>query len=136
MFHNHIGLSHTNLLSKIPCRGPRPNTDFLSTLGEDALSATGHIRVKPTLQVKYHPRIFAAGDVIDWDEQKRAIKYVAHAKIVVGNVMSVLRDRQPNALYRGCYEAIVIANGKVCLIQFAPTAVVSNKFTERGKHVL
>jgi predicted carbohydrate-binding protein with CBM5 and CBM33 domain len=76
--------------------------------------------------MKYHPRIFAAGDVIDWDEQKQAIKYVAHAKVVVDNVISVLKDRQPNALYKGCYEAIVIANGKVCGIQFARKAVILN----------
>lgn len=99
---------------KIPCRGPRPKTDFLSSLSEGFTSPAGHVKVKPTLQLKYHPRIFAAGDIIDWDEQKQAVKYTAHAKVVAANVIAVLKEKQPNALYKGCYERTVIANGKVC----------------------
>ncbi|KAF6743860.1 hypothetical protein DFP72DRAFT_931498 [Ephemerocybe angulata] len=95
-----------------PCRGPRPNTDYLATLGDESIAATGHVKVIPTFQLSGHPRIFAAGDIVDWDEQKQAEKYGAHADVVVKNVLDVLRGRQPDALYRGCYESITIANGK------------------------
>ncbi|KAF5334456.1 hypothetical protein D9611_014486 [Ephemerocybe angulata] len=96
----------------IPCRGPHPNTDYLAMLGDESIAATGHVKVIPTFQLSGHPRIFAAGDIVDWDEQKQAEKYGAHAGVVVKNVLDVLRGRQPDALYRGCYESITIANGK------------------------
>lgn len=71
------------------------------------------MHVLPTLQVFHHPRILAAGDIIDWDEQKQLSKYHTHADVVVRNVIDILKERQPGGLYKGRYERIVISNGKV-----------------------
>lgn len=65
------------------------------------------------MQVRNYPRIFAAGDVIDWDEQKQVTKYYTHANVVARNVIELLAGKQPSALYHGAYELISITNGKV-----------------------
>ncbi|TFK21365.1 FAD/NAD(P)-binding domain-containing protein [Coprinopsis marcescibilis] len=96
----------------IPCRGPRPNTDFLNDLTDHPLTQAGHVRVTPTLQVFRHPRILAAGDIIEWDDQKQMIKYPAHAGVITHTVLDVLNGRDPNHFYKGSYERIVISNGR------------------------
>jgi hypothetical protein len=65
------------------------------------------------MQVFNYPRIFAGGDAIEWDEQKQVTKYKAHASVIVDNIISLLKKRQPVALYPGSYELISISNGKV-----------------------
>ncbi|KDR73133.1 hypothetical protein GALMADRAFT_142280 [Galerina marginata CBS 339.88] len=95
----------------IPCRGPTPNTSFV-TLVPETLSETRYIRVSSTLQVMKYPRIFAGGDAIEWDEQKQVDKYQKHASVIVTNIVSVLRKKQPSALYHGSFEMISISNGK------------------------
>jgi len=95
----------------IPCQGPRPNSDFV-TLNPEVISRTGHVRVSSTLQVFKYPRIFAGGDVIEWDEQKQLTKCSVHASIIARNVISVLKQQQPQILYQGSNEMITITNGK------------------------
>ena len=99
---------------QISARGPSPNTAFVGSLGSSTLSSSGFIKVKPTLQLVDHPRIFAAGDVIDWREQKQAAKAGAHAKVVVQNVLNVLAGKKAALVsYQGSPELIVIINGRV-----------------------
>jgi apoptosis-inducing factor 2 len=96
----------------IPTRGGRPNTAFLADSGVP-LSVSGHIRTEPTLQVKGFPDIFAAGDVLDWAEQKQCAKYPAHAEVVAANVLERLKDHQPSVHYKGSHEIALIVNGRV-----------------------
>ncbi|KAG7092534.1 hypothetical protein E1B28_008884 [Marasmius oreades] len=100
--------------------GGRPNTQFMgSSLGQNALTPRGHIKVKPTLQLIDHPNIFAAGDIIDWQEQKTSMKTsMGHVPVVVKNVTSFLNGKNVNALYKGSMEMIVIVNGKASGIVF------------------
>ena len=51
--------------------------------------------------------------MIEWDEQKQVTKYSVHASIISRNVIAVLKNKQPPALYQGTYEMISITNGKV-----------------------
>lgn len=95
-------------------RGPRPNTDFISTsLGPTVLASNGYVTISPTLQLPSQPRILAAGDIIDFPEQKQAGKYGAHASVVVANIQSILKGEKPTKEYKGpALEAIVITVGK------------------------
>ncbi|KAJ3515585.1 hypothetical protein NLJ89_g1666 [Agrocybe chaxingu] len=99
----------------VATRGPKPNTEFIESLGPDALNSTGFVKVRQTLQLANHPRIFAAGDVIDVAEEKQAAKTTAHAAVVVANVVSIIRgadDAKPLVTYKGSKELILITNGK------------------------
>ncbi|KAG5643925.1 hypothetical protein DXG03_009333 [Asterophora parasitica] len=96
----------------IQTRGPRANTDFVAaSLGEDTLSKTGLIRVRPTLQLIGHDNIFAGGDVIDWNEQKQSAKAAVHGALVGANVQALLNNGTLKP-YKGSFEAIIITNGK------------------------
>ncbi|KAJ6590704.1 FAD/NAD(P)-binding domain-containing protein [Mycena vulgaris] len=88
-----------------------PNTAFINSLSADALTPAGFVKVKPTLQLLSYPNIFAAGDIIDWKEQKQAIKSSAHAQLVTKNVMSYIKGA-PLKKYSTAFEAIVLTNGK------------------------
>jgi NADH dehydrogenase FAD-containing subunit len=96
----------------ISTRGPSPNTAFVASLGSSTLSGSGYVKVKPTLQLLNHPYIFAAGDVIDWVEQKQAAKAQGHAAVVTANVMSLLGGREASKVYGGAPEMILITNGR------------------------
>ncbi|KAG6827503.1 hypothetical protein H0H92_011523 [Tricholoma furcatifolium] len=96
----------------IQTRGPRANTAFVSeALGPASLSSTGLIKVRPTLQLADHDNIFAAGDVIDWKEQKQSAKAAPHGVLVAANVLAFL-NKKPLKPYKGAIEMIVITNGK------------------------
>jgi len=98
---------------QVPTRGPRPNTKFIASLGSDVLTSSGYVKVLPTLQLAFHPRIFAAGDVIDWKEQKQSAKVAGHASVVANNVFVLLGQKKAMINYKGATEAILITNGKV-----------------------
>jgi apoptosis-inducing factor 2 len=92
--------------------GPKPATRLLSSL-PSSLTPTGHVRVKPTLQLVDYPCIFAAGDIIDWDEQKQAGKVGAHADVITANVLSILNGKHAKKAYKTGAEMILVSNGKV-----------------------
>jgi len=77
------------------------------------LTTTGHVHVKPTLQLVDYPHIFAAGDIIDWDEQKQAAKVEGHAGVITENVLSILGGNEARRVYKGAFEMIAVTNGKV-----------------------
>ncbi|KAJ7662014.1 hypothetical protein DFH06DRAFT_1191300 [Mycena polygramma] len=88
-----------------------PNTAFIKSLDADALTPSGFVKVKPTLQLFNYPNIFAAGDAIEWKEQKQALKCYAHAKVIVKNVASYSKGA-PLKNYTTGFEAIIVTNGK------------------------
>ncbi|OSC98053.1 FAD/NAD-P-binding domain-containing protein [Trametes coccinea BRFM310] len=96
----------------VPSFGSRPNTGFISTLGEDVVTAYGTVRVDQHLEVPGHPGVFAAGDIIDWKEQKQAAKANTHASVVAANVINFLEGQPLSKVYKGSWELIVIPLGK------------------------
>uniref|UniRef100_A0A0W0FF03 FAD/NAD(P)-binding domain-containing protein n=1 Tax=Moniliophthora roreri TaxID=221103 RepID=A0A0W0FF03_MONRR len=82
------------------------------TCGPDTLTSRGFVKVKPTLQLPQHPNIFAAGDIIDWNEQKQAAKIKAHVSVVLKNITSYLSGKTITNKYKGSTELIIITNGK------------------------
>jgi NADH dehydrogenase FAD-containing subunit len=96
----------------VPCRGGRPNTEFVKTIGPGAVVEGEKVKVTPTLQLFKYPRVFAGGDVIDWYEQKQVAKYYTHANIIGRNVVALLEGKYPPAIYTGKYEVMVLTMGK------------------------
>ncbi|KAL1740886.1 hypothetical protein HDZ31DRAFT_46573 [Schizophyllum fasciatum] len=92
----------------LPAFGAKPNTSFLPA---SFLNQTNHVKVRPTLQTASHDDIFAAGDIIDWHEQKQAAKNAGHAAVVAKNVKAVLEGQKPTAVYKGSYEIILVTTG-------------------------
>lgn len=112
---------------QIPTFGPRGvHTNFLSTSSSPTIAASvlenTRLDVKPTLQLKSNPRVFALGDVIEWPEQRMLAKTGPHAGIVTHNVIAILgglqRGRDLGTVrglknYGGFMEAILVTNGQV-----------------------
>lgn len=101
------------LCTQVTAFGSRPNTSLAGSLGAGVLTETGHVRVKSTLELPEHPGVFAAGDIINWREQKQAGKAPAHAAVVAANVASFLAGRPQTKAYKGSTEMILIPVGKV-----------------------
>ena len=100
----------------MPAFGSKPATSFITSLGNDVVTAQGTVRVNEFLEVPGHSGVFAAGDIIDWEEQKQAAKAGAHAGIVVANVTAFLQGQELKKAYKGSPEMILIPLGKVrCL---------------------
>lgn len=96
----------------IPAFGSRPNTGALGTLGAGVLTPEGFVKVLPTLEVPDHPGVFAAGDILDWREQKQAGKVMGHAAVVAANVVAFLQGRPQKKVYKGSIEMIIIPVGR------------------------
>ncbi|KAL1950022.1 hypothetical protein VTO73DRAFT_5144 [Trametes versicolor] len=96
----------------VPSYGARPNTDFISTLGQNVVTSKGTVRVNEFLEVPGHPGVFAGGDIIDWDEQKQAAKAGTHAQVIIANVTSFLEGKPLKKAYKGSPELIIIPIGK------------------------
>ncbi|GBE85351.1 FAD/NAD(P)-binding domain-containing protein [Sparassis crispa] len=96
----------------VPTFGARPNAGFVASLGSDVLTDAGFVKIKPTLEVVGHPGVFAAGDIMDWKEQKQAGKAPAHIGVAVPNLLSFLAGQPQNKAYKGSIEMVVIPIGK------------------------
>ncbi|KAK7451038.1 hypothetical protein VKT23_012713 [Stygiomarasmius scandens] len=93
--------------------GPKPNTSYLTNSLSSVLTSKGTVKVEPTLQVQGYSNIFAAGDIVEWDEQKQAAKAgMGHAPIVVNNVQEYLKGGNKMKVYKGSMELIMVTNGK------------------------
>lgn len=101
---------------QISARGPRPNTSFISSsLGSGVLTDNGYVKIKSTMQLTSNPHIFAAGDIIDFPEQKQVGKYYRHADIVAANVIALLENQRTMKEYKGpAFEGMFLTIGKVC----------------------
>ncbi|KAH8817604.1 FAD/NAD(P)-binding domain-containing protein [Flagelloscypha sp. PMI_526] len=97
----------------VHARGPRPNTNFVSkSLGAHVLSPeTGRIKIRPTLQLVDYDDIFAAGDAMEWPEQKQAIKANKHGRLIASNISSMIQGF-PLRQYKGSMEIILLTNGR------------------------
>ncbi|KAH9850134.1 FAD/NAD-P-binding domain-containing protein [Lenzites betulinus] len=96
----------------IPAFGPRPNASFISSLGPNVVTERNTVRVDEYLQVPGHPGVFAAGDIIDYPEQKQATKANNHVKVVVANVISFIENKPLKKAYKGSPDMILIPLGK------------------------
>lgn len=73
------------------------------------------MKVRPTLQLESHSSIWAVGDILDFQEGKRATKAQGHFKVLVPNLLAFLRHRNAKLtkMYTPPRENIVLTNGAV-----------------------
>jgi len=63
------------------------------------------------MQLSAYSNIFAAGDIIEWKEQKQAAKAAKHGAVVTANVLTYLTEG-PLKDYDSGAEMILVTNGK------------------------
>ena len=71
------------------------------------------MKAADTLQVKGHPDIFVAGDIISFPEQKQLAKIPGHVAVITANILSLLQGKPAKKTYSGTTEMIAITNGEV-----------------------
>ena len=45
--------------------------------------------------------MYAAGDIIDWDQQKQLAKVASHGDVVVANILAATKGLPPTTEYKG-----------------------------------
>ncbi|KAH8430841.1 NAD(P)/FAD-dependent oxidoreductase [Aspergillus melleus] len=78
------------------CIGQRPNSSLIQALSPKSVSASGHIRVRPTLQLADSTldRIYAAGDVIELNSIRNARSAFEQAQYVANNIVASIRSKK------------------------------------------
>lgn len=102
--------------------GAEPNTSLFKFILPTPLGNKNYVEVDRTLQVRAHQSIFAAGDIVNIHEAKQFTKSSVHAKVVVANIISYLKDEPLIKGYKPSNEVIAVANGKVCRMAFVQNA--------------
>ncbi|KAF5318676.1 hypothetical protein D9619_010919 [Psilocybe cf. subviscida] len=96
----------------ISARGAGPNTALFKNLQPSPLNERGYVQVTPTLQVQDHLSIFAAGDITNLPEAKQYAKTAGHARTVVANIVSLLKNEVLKKETKAGAEVIIISNGR------------------------
>ncbi|KPM40295.1 hypothetical protein AK830_g6291 [Neonectria ditissima] len=86
----------------INCTGQKPASDILKDLAPDAITESGHIKVKPTLQLDNDdfPNIYACGDVADTKTPNPNGRSASRqADVAADNVLLAVRGKPPTYLF-------------------------------------
>lgn len=78
-------------MPQVKCIGQKPNSNLLSF----SVSPSGHIQVRPTLQLADPPtnNVYAAGDIIDRDIIKNGRAAIEQAQIVAKNIVRQIQGK-------------------------------------------
>ncbi|KAL1958743.1 hypothetical protein VTO42DRAFT_3862 [Malbranchea cinnamomea] len=86
----------------VRCTGQKPASQVLAGLSPSSISESGHIRVKPTLQIAdeaFH-NIYTCGDVANTGVRNPNARSAYHqAKIVADNIALAMRGKPPRHTY-------------------------------------
>ncbi|KAF4629729.1 hypothetical protein G7Y89_g8414 [Cudoniella acicularis] len=97
----------------IKCTGQKPNSQLLEKFIPGAVCATTRqILVHPSLQIADpsvpSPRIFVLGDVAKTHGPHMARAARAHADVVTANILGMIRQQEPSAVYTPqIYEGVI-----------------------------
>ncbi|KAK0634303.1 hypothetical protein B0T17DRAFT_484583 [Bombardia bombarda] len=87
----------------INCTGTQPSSGLIADLAPDTISPTGHIKVKPTLQIDDDslPNVYICGDVADTDAPNPNSRIAARqAEIAADNVVLAAKGKKPSNTYK------------------------------------
>ncbi|PGH15519.1 hypothetical protein AJ80_05536 [Polytolypa hystricis UAMH7299] len=85
------------------CTGQQPASGLFAELSPNTISETGHIRVKPTLQVADDslPNVYACGDVAHTGTQNpNARSATKQAMVAADNIILAVQGKQPRHVYK------------------------------------
>ncbi|KAI0468381.1 hypothetical protein F4859DRAFT_524630 [Xylaria cf. heliscus] len=95
----------------VDCTGQQPSSAIISKLSPCSISPSGHIRVKPTLQLTDEklPNVYACGDVADTKTPNpNARSAMRQACIVAENILLVAGGGKPRHKYKNTWSDGVI----------------------------
>ncbi|TGJ84988.1 hypothetical protein E0Z10_g3786 [Xylaria hypoxylon] len=95
----------------VDCTGQQPSSGILSKLSPASISTSGHLQVKPTLQLAdgKFPNVYACGDVADTKTPNpNARSAMRQASIVADNVLLTATGRKPQYKYENSWSDGVI----------------------------
>ncbi|KAI0526732.1 hypothetical protein F5B22DRAFT_587328 [Xylaria bambusicola] len=95
----------------LDCTGQKPSSGIVSQLSPTSISPSGHLRVKPTLQLADDklPNVYACGDVADTKTPNpNARSAMRQASIVAENILSVATGGKPRHKYENNWSDGVI----------------------------
>ena len=99
------------MASKIDCTGQKPSSQVIESLVPTAISPSGHIKVKETLQIDaaHVPNVYACGDVADTHTPNpNARSAMRQATVVAENVLLVTQGKEPKHKYTNLWADGVI----------------------------
>ncbi|GJN67696.1 hypothetical protein PLICBS_001724 [Purpureocillium lilacinum] len=97
--------------SQIDCTGQKPSSQVIESLVPTAISPSGHIKVKETLQIDaaHVPNVYACGDVADTHTPNpNARSAMRQATVVAENVLLVTQGKEPKHKYTNLWADGVI----------------------------
>ncbi|GJN81606.1 hypothetical protein PLIIFM63780_005141 [Purpureocillium lilacinum] len=95
----------------IDCTGQKPSSQVIESLVPTAISPSGHIKVKETLQIDaaHVPNVYACGDVADTHTPNpNARSAMRQATVVAENVLLVTQGKEPKHKYTNLWADGVI----------------------------
>lgn len=90
------------IMKKINCTGQKPASGLIADLAPKALTPSGHIRVKPTLQIDDEslPNVFVCGDVAETKAANTNSRIAGQqAEIAADNVVLAALGKKPSYTY-------------------------------------
>jgi len=107
----------------LPLWGASINTDYLRSYDSTVITSKGTINVLPSLRVPLSngkTNVWAAGDVIEWSEQKNLGKVPGMASVVVANIIAATQNKVAPKVYSGGIDALVVPIGPNLGIGYVP----------------
>ncbi|OOF96832.1 hypothetical protein ASPCADRAFT_4875 [Aspergillus carbonarius ITEM 5010] len=79
----------------VKCVGQRPNSALVRSMSPLSVSETGHVRVRPTLQIadEAFDCMYAAGDLIEADGIQNARAAFEQAQVVAANIIRSIKGK-------------------------------------------
>jgi hypothetical protein len=110
--------NHAMLMNQIKCIDQSLNSSILSKLSPTSINKTGHVAVRPTLQLRdtQFDNIFAIGDVTDAKKQRNSRSAVEQAEIAAKNVVNSITGKELLTYNAQWWEVgIDLTLGLVCI---------------------
>ncbi|KAL7938588.1 FAD/NAD(P)-binding domain-containing protein [Trichoderma chlorosporum] len=93
------------------CTGQRPLSDLIADISPNSISSTGHIKVKPTLQIADDslPHVYTCGDVAETNTPNpNSRSAMRQATVVADNILLAAAGKKPSYKYENLWADGVI----------------------------